>query len=242
MKNTMLVILLAALASITAVAVESAAKPYPLDKCIVSDEKLGVEGKPVVFVHEGQEIKLCCQDCRKDFDANPAKYLAKLPKAGNAPKSDEPAKPKGMAMKSCCMADGKDGEHDHAAMTAKGDDKAKMAGMDHKMCACCAVCACCAAEAKLAEGHDHAAAKPAAEAAKPHDHEHADAAKTEPAKDAPAKPYPLKTCIVSDNDLDSMGEQASFVYQGQTIKVCCKSCIAKFEKNPAKYLKKLEGK
>jgi len=98
----MLVILLAALASITAVAVESAAKPYPLDKCIVSDEKLGVEGKPVVFVHEGQEIKLCCQDCRKDFDANPAKYLAKLPKAGNAPKSDEPAKPKGMAMKSCC--------------------------------------------------------------------------------------------------------------------------------------------
>jgi len=222
MKNTMLVILLAALASITAVAVESAAKPYPLDKCIVSDEKLGVEGKPVVFVHEGQEIKLCCQDCRKDFDANPAKYLAKLPKAGNAPKSDEPAKPKGMAMKSCCMADAKDGGHDHAAMVAKGDDKAK--------------------EAKQTDGHDHAAAKPAAEAAKPHDHEHADAAKTEPAKDAPAKPYPLKTCIVSDNDLDSMGEQASFVYQGQTIKVCCKPCVAKFEKNPAKYLKKLEGK
>jgi YHS domain-containing protein len=56
------------------------------------------------------------------------------------------------------------------------------------------------------------------------------------------KTYPLKTCIVTDNDLDSMGEQASFVYQGQTIKVCCKPCIAKFEKNPAKYLKKLEGK
>lgn len=66
---------------------------------------------------------------------------------------------------------------------------------------------------------------------------------TVPAKaDAPAKPYPLKVCLVSDNDLDSMGEQASFVYQGQTIKVCCKPCIAKFEKNPAKYLKKLEGK
>jgi YHS domain-containing protein len=56
------------------------------------------------------------------------------------------------------------------------------------------------------------------------------------------KAYPLKVCIVSDNDLDSMGEQASFVYQGQTIKVCCKPCIAKFEKNPAKYLKKLGGK
>ena len=61
-------------------------------------------------------------------------------------------------------------------------------------------------------------------------------------KPAEPKPYPLKTCIVSDNDLDSMGEQATFVYQGQTIKVCCKPCIAKFDKNPAKYLKKLEGK
>ncbi len=58
----------------------------------------------------------------------------------------------------------------------------------------------------------------------------------------PPKPYPLKTCIVSDNDLDSMGEMASFVYQGQVIKVCCKPCIEKFEKNPPKYLKKLEGK
>ena len=67
--------------------------------------------------------------------------------------------------------------------------------------------------------------------------------KPDVAKQAGApKPYPLKTCIVSDNDLDSMGEQASFVYQGQTIKVCCKPCIAKFEKNPAKYLKKIEGK
>lgn len=64
------------------------------------------------------------------------------------------------------------------------------------------------------------------------------------AADKPAvpKPYPLKTCIVSDNDLDSMGEQASFVHEGQVIKVCCKPCIAKFEKNPAKYLRKLEGK
>ncbi len=57
---------------------EAAAKPYPLDTCIVSDEKLGEMGKPVVFIHEGQEIKLCCKDCRKDFDKEPAKYLKKL--------------------------------------------------------------------------------------------------------------------------------------------------------------------
>ncbi len=53
-------------------------KPYPLDTCIVSDDKLGEMGKPVVFTHKGQEIKLCCKPCRKDFDKDPAKYLKKL--------------------------------------------------------------------------------------------------------------------------------------------------------------------
>ena len=44
----------------------------------MSGEKLGGMGEPVVFVHQDQEIKLCCKNCRKDFDAEPAKYLAKL--------------------------------------------------------------------------------------------------------------------------------------------------------------------
>ena len=35
-------------------------------------------GKPVVTVHEGQEIKFCCKPCIKKFNANPAKFLAKL--------------------------------------------------------------------------------------------------------------------------------------------------------------------
>lgn len=55
-------------------------KPYPLKTCVVSDEELGSMGKPVVFVHEGQEIKLCCKNCRKDFDKDPAKFLEKLKK------------------------------------------------------------------------------------------------------------------------------------------------------------------
>ena len=53
-------------------------KPYPLTKCIVTDEKLGEHGKPYVFTHEGQEIKMCCKDCLKDFKAEPAKFLKKL--------------------------------------------------------------------------------------------------------------------------------------------------------------------
>ena len=53
-------------------------KPYPLDKCIVTDEKLGEHGKPYVFTHEQQEIKLCCKDCLEDFKKEPAKYLKKI--------------------------------------------------------------------------------------------------------------------------------------------------------------------
>jgi len=62
------------------------AKPYPLEKCVVSDEKLGEMGKPVVLVHEGQEMKFCCKDCVKEFQKEPAKFLKKL--------ADEAKKPK----------------------------------------------------------------------------------------------------------------------------------------------------
>ena len=54
-----------------------------------------------------------------------------------------------------------------------------------------------------------------------------------------ARPYPLKTCVVSGNNLDSMGGSITKVYDGQEIKFCCKPCIKKFEANQAKYLSKL---
>lgn len=57
---------------------------------------------------------------------------------------------------------------------------------------------------------------------------------------AKTKSYPLKTCIVTDNDLDSMGGEIVKIYDGQQIKFCCKPCIKKFEANPPKYLKKLK--
>jgi YHS domain-containing protein len=54
---------------------------YPLDTCVVSGEKLGTMGEPFVFMHEGQEVRLCCPKCRKEFDSDPAKYLAKIEEA-----------------------------------------------------------------------------------------------------------------------------------------------------------------
>ncbi len=56
---------------------------------------------------------------------------------------------------------------------------------------------------------------------------------------AEAKPYPLTTCIVSDDKLDSA---VSLVHNGQLIKLCCKSCVKKFQANPDKYLIKLPKK
>lgn len=56
---------------------------------------------------------------------------------------------------------------------------------------------------------------------------------------APAA-YPLKTCLVTDNELGSMGKPITKVYENQEVKLCCKPCIKKFEANPAKYLGKLK--
>ena len=56
---------------------------------------------------------------------------------------------------------------------------------------------------------------------------------------AGVKPYPLKTCLVTGNDLGSMGDQQRIVYEGRELKFCCQPCVGKFKKNPAKYLTKL---
>jgi hypothetical protein len=61
-------------------------KPYPLDTCLVSGEKLGEMGKPLVFVQDLQEIRLCCKSCKKDFDKAVKSHMAKLQKAAQEPK------------------------------------------------------------------------------------------------------------------------------------------------------------
>ena len=53
-------------------------KPDLLTTCPVSGEKLGEMGKPFVFTNSLQEVKLCCPNCKADFEKEPAKYLAKI--------------------------------------------------------------------------------------------------------------------------------------------------------------------
>lgn len=67
-------------------------KAYPLEVCLVSDEKLGEMGDPFVFSHKGQEIKLCCKSCKKDFDKDQAKFMTKLEEEAKKAKKDKPAK------------------------------------------------------------------------------------------------------------------------------------------------------
>jgi YHS domain-containing protein len=68
----------------------------------------------------------------------------------------------------------------------------------------------------------------------------ADEKKTEAKAAAKAKPYTLKTCAVSGEELGGMGKPYVFEYEGREIKLCCKSCLKDFNKEPAKYIKKVE--
>lgn len=51
--------------------------PYVLNTCVVSGGELGSMGEPVVLVHEGREVKFCCEGCVPKFKEDPAKHLAK---------------------------------------------------------------------------------------------------------------------------------------------------------------------
>jgi hypothetical protein len=58
--------------------------------------------------------------------------------------------------------------------------------------------------------------------------------------------YPLKTCLVSDELLGSMGEAAPYIHRvsGQpdrVVFVCCAGCIDDFKAEPSKFLAKVDA-
>ncbi len=55
----------------------------------------------------------------------------------------------------------------------------------------------------------------------------------------PAKPYPLSTCVVSGEKLGDMGAPYVLTHEGREVKLCCKSCLKDFNKEPAKFTKKI---
>lgn len=80
-KNLIITALALALGATTVFAADKSEEKksdYPLKKCVVTDEDLGSMGKPFVFKHEGREVQLCCESCKKDFNKSPAKYVKKI--------------------------------------------------------------------------------------------------------------------------------------------------------------------
>ena len=63
------------------------------------------------------------------------------------------------------------------------------------------------------------------------------------ADDKKPKPYPLKTCIVADEEINDKGDMKPYVFveDGREIKLCCKSCLKDFKKDKAKYMAKIEA-
>ena len=60
--------------------------------------------------------------------------------------------------------------------------------------------------------------------------------------EAKPKPYPLKTCVVSDEKFGGeMGDPYVFTHEGREVKLCCKGCLDDFKKDAAKYVKKMEA-
>lgn len=62
-------------------AANSVGDPYTLSTCIVTGQKLGSMGKPVIHNHNGREIRFCCAGCVGPFEKNAEEYIQKIDKA-----------------------------------------------------------------------------------------------------------------------------------------------------------------
>jgi hypothetical protein len=60
---------------------------YPLDTCVVADEKLDEDAFDYVHKEAGKPdrlIRVCCEPCIDDFKKDPAAYLKKIDDAARA--------------------------------------------------------------------------------------------------------------------------------------------------------------
>jgi YHS domain-containing protein len=53
--------------------------------------------------------------------------------------------------------------------------------------------------------------------------------------------YPSKTCLVSGEELGSMGAPIDRVAGNRLVRFCCKGCLKDFDAEPLKFLAKLDG-
>jgi len=179
--------------------------PWPLDTCIVSGEKLGSMGDPIILIHEGREVRFCCQSCVGTFRADPAKYLAKADE--KIIEMQKPFYPLDYCIIDTAESVSGNPEEDSFSVVGNrlfiyccppGDEKVR------------------AEPAKYIEILDKAVV--AQQAAN----------------------YPLTTCVISGQPLDSMGGAVSMVVANQLVQLCCAGCKSKVEADPAGTLAKIQ--
>jgi hypothetical protein len=57
-----------------------------------------------------------------------------------------------------------------------------------------------------------------------------------PVKVEPSKGYPLTTCVVSGDELGSMGDPIAYKVGDVEVQLCCKGCVSKLTAEPQKYV------
>jgi hypothetical protein len=96
-----------------------------------------------------------------------------------------------------------------------------------------------------AAAHDHgkpaAPSAPAAKAGRLDEPTEQDAAWLAKAR----QEYPLKACVISKEDLGTMGEPTDLIYRvdgspDRLVRFCCESCVKDFKKDPAAALKRID--
>lgn len=55
------------------------------------------------------------------------------------------------------------------------------------------------------------------------------------------QPYPLTTCVVSGSTLGSMGDPYIHYHEGREVRFCCKGCLSTFNRDPEKYLARIDA-
>ena len=59
---------------------------------------------------------------------------------------------------------------------------------------------------------------------------------------AQVKDYPLETCVISDEELGGeMGDILDRVVGGRLVRLCCKMCVKKLDKDPLKYVAEIDA-
>jgi len=189
--------------------------PYPLSTCPISGEELGGDdmGDPIVKIYDGREVKFCCKMCVPKFEKDLKASFAALD--AKIIESQLPYYPL-----TTCMVSG----DTFGGLDEDGEPMGKPINFvyNNRLIRFC--CKMCKGDFKK-DPEAYIAKLDAAVIAQQSEH------------------YPLSTCPISGEDLsgDEMGEPIKKVYNGRLVEFCCKKCVAKFEKNPAPTLKKLDA-